>query len=49
MKWKHWIGYDWLRGALPAEGEGKTSVIRSLDELMKYNQSVLVPNFCSTS
>ena len=43
MKWKHWIGYDWLE-ALPAEGEGKDRlVIRSLDELMKYNAVSLTP------
>ena len=45
MKWKHWIGYDWLEGEnLPAEGEKEVGpVIRSLDELMEYNPVSLTP------
>ena len=45
MKWKHWIGYDWLEGEnLLAEGEKEVGpVIRSLDELMEYNPVSLTP------
>ena len=45
MKWKHWIGYDWLEGEnLSAEGEEEDGpVIRSLDELMEYNPASLTP------
>jgi len=45
MKWKHWIGYEWLEGeSLPAEGEEEDGpVIRSLAELMEYNPDSLTP------
>ncbi len=45
MKWKHWIGYDWLEGEnLSAKGEEEDGpVIRSLDELMEYNPASLAP------
>ena len=51
MKWKHWIGYEWLEGAsvsdTGAESEGvveeKTSSIRSLADLLEFEPSRITP------
>jgi hypothetical protein len=45
MKWKHWIGYDWLEGEkLSTESEEVSGpVIRSFAELMEYDPESLTP------
>ena len=46
MKWKHWIGYEWLEGeSLPTkEDEESGPVIRSFSELMEYEPESLTPD-----
>ena len=51
MKWKHWIGYEWLEGeAVPdvrTESEGvveeKTASIRSLADLLEFEPGRITP------
>ena len=52
MKWKHWIGYEWLEGELVEErddagndeGEVRPSSIRSLNDLLEVDPGRVTPD-----
>ena len=52
MKWKHWVGYEWLEGELVEErddagndeGEVRPSSIRSLNDLLEVDPCRVTPD-----